>query len=77
MRYWSDIERKYTMSPEKQYEKFAEWFERAALVFLVSLVVQQIVAGASPWSKSVLLGMVAAGVLYSAAYGLIRRSVIR
>ena len=65
------------MTPEKQYEKFAEWFERAALVFLASLVVQQLVAGASPWSRSVLLGMVAAGVLYSAAYGLMRKSVVR
>ncbi|MDP3735517.1 MAG: hypothetical protein Q8R39_03770 [bacterium] len=65
------------MTPEKQYEKFAEWFERAALVFLASLVVQQIVSGVSPWSRSVLLGMIAAGALYAAAYGLVRKSMVR
>ena len=65
------------MTTEKQYEKFAEWFERAALVFLASLVVQQIVSGASLWSPSVLFGIVVAAMLYGSAFGFIRKSVIR
>lgn len=65
------------MSKEKQYEKFAEWFERAALLFLASLVVQQIVAGAAPWSNTVILGVIATAILYACACGFLRKSVVR
>ena len=52
----------------KQYEKLAEWGERAALVGLGSLVVQQIVNGASIISLSVITGAVVTALTYYQAY---------
>jgi len=52
----------------KQYEKLAEWGERAALVGLASLVVQQIVAGAPITSPSVIIGAVVTAFVYLKAY---------
>ena len=52
----------------KQYEKLAEWGERAALVGLASLVVQQIVAGAPVTSPSVITGAVVTAFVYLKAY---------
>ena len=52
----------------KQYGKLADWGERAALVALGSLVVQQIVAGKQVTSGSVLTGMVVTALAYATAY---------
>jgi len=58
-----------TKVSSKQYETFAQWLERVALVFLVSFVVQNIVRGAS-FTSPIVLGGVAASLLayYGAVY---------
>jgi hypothetical protein len=58
----------------RQYEKFADWSERAALVALGSLVTQQIGEDESLAQPSVLIGAVVTALLYYAAYRLIRQS---
>ncbi len=57
----------------KQYEKFADWCERGALIAVGSFVVQQIVEWVPLWRPSVLLGGIAAAILYSAAYRLMKK----
>ena len=58
----------------KQYEKLAEWGERAALVGLGSLVVQQIVDGASVVSLSVITGAVVTALTYYQAYHWLKKA---
>lgn len=72
----TDQEATQTRNPltAKQYEKFADWNERAALVALGSLVVQQMVEGAPLTRPSVIVGVLAAAILYVAAYRLMSRS---
>jgi hypothetical protein len=52
----------------KQYEKLADWGERAALGGLGSLVVQQIILGASLTSPSVIVGILVGAFAYYKAY---------
>ena len=59
----------------RQYEKLADWGERAALVGLASLVVQQIVSGVSITQPSVLLGIAVTALAYYAAYRLLKRAI--
>lgn len=58
----------------KRYEKFADWCERGALIAVVSMVVQQIIEGAPFTKRSVVVGLVAAVILYYAAYRLMKRA---
>ncbi|GEM_PF-5389580 len=57
----------------KQYDKLADWGERAALVGLGSLVVQQIVAGVPITRPSVILGAVVTAGTYF-AYSWLKQS---
>jgi hypothetical protein len=50
------------------YEKLSEWLERAALLGLGSLVVQQIVEGVPLFSQQFILGTIATGLVYLSAY---------
>ena len=58
----------------KQYEKLAEWGERAALIGLGSLVVQQIVNGASLASFSVITGAIVSALAYYQAYRWLKKA---
>jgi hypothetical protein len=55
------------------FEKFADWCERGALIASGSLVVQQVVEGAGFLKPSVVVGVFAAGILYYAAYKLMKK----
>ena len=52
----------------KQYEKLADWGERAALGGLGSLVVQQIILGVPLRSPSVIFGIIVSAFAYYKAY---------
>jgi hypothetical protein len=52
----------------KQYEKLAEWGERAALGGLGSLVVQQIILGVPITRPSVIVAAVVSAFAYYKAY---------
>ncbi len=58
-----------TKVSSKQYETFAQWLERVALVFLVSFVVQNLVRGAF-FTSPIVAGGVAASLMayYGAVY---------
>lgn len=51
----------------KQYEAFAQWLERVALLFLASFVVQSIVRGLSFTDPVVIVGTIASLVAYYGA----------
>ncbi len=51
----------------KQYETFAQWLERIAILFLASFVVQSIVRGSSLRDPVVIVGTLAALVAYYGA----------
>ena len=70
---WQQSQDASTLTRE-QYEKLADWGERAALVGLASLVVQQIVAGVPVSSPSVLAGGVVTALAYFAAYRWLKQS---
>jgi len=52
----------------KQYEKLADWGERAALGGLGSLVVQQIILGVPITRPSVIVGALVSAFAYYKAY---------
>lgn len=53
----------------KQYETFAQWLERVAILFLASFVVQSILTGSSLTNPVVLVGGIAAvSAYYGAVY---------
>ena len=58
----------------RQFEKFADWCERAALISLGSLVLQQVKQGIPLRDPSIIIGIFATAVLYFAAYRLIKNS---
>ena len=58
----------------KQYDTFAQWLERVALLFLASFVVQSIIRGASITDPVVLVGSVAAIFAYYGAVYLMLKS---
>lgn len=51
----------------KQYETFAQWLERVAILFLASFVVQNILKGSSLTDPVVLVGSIAALFAYYGA----------
>lgn len=58
----------------KQYEAFAHWLERVALLFLASFVVGSIIQGASITNPVVLMGGVSTISAYSLAVYLMIKS---
>lgn len=53
----------------KQYETFAQWLERVALLFLASFVIESIIRGSSFTDPVVLVGSIAAlSAYYGAVY---------
>jgi len=58
----------------KHNATYAKWVKEVALLFLAALVIQNIVAGASVLSATVIIGVLASGVLYYAAYSLMEKS---
>jgi hypothetical protein len=69
-----DGEKKKTALTKEQYEKLADWGERAALVGLSSLVIQQIIEGAPITKPSILVGIGATALVYYASYRLLKRA---
>jgi len=57
----------------KRNATYAKWVKEVALLFLAALVVQNIVHGASVFSITVIVGVIASGILYSFAYYLIEK----
>lgn len=58
----------------KQYDKLADWGERMALAFLVSLVIQRIVTGTPLTSMSMLGGISVTALAYGLAYYWLKRT---
>ena len=54
----------------KRNATYAKWVKEVALLFLAALVVQNIVRGASVFSITMIVGVVASGILYYSAYHL-------
>ena len=59
---------------KEQYKTISKWFERAGLLFLGSLVVQNLLQGAPFDSQVVFAGVVASVVAYLAAFLLLTKS---
>ncbi len=57
----------------KRNATYAKWVKEVALLFLAALVVQNIVSGASVFSITVIVGVVASGILYYIAYHLMEK----
>jgi hypothetical protein len=70
----TEREQKRAGLTKEQYEKLADWGERAALVGLSSLVIQQIVDGSSIFKLSILAGIVVTAMVYYASYRLLKRA---
>lgn len=62
------------MLTRDHYKKLAAWAERIALLLLASLVVQNIVVGASIAAPSVIMGMVLSLAVYGVAFYLLHKS---
>lgn len=58
----------------KQYERFAQWLERVAILFLASFVVGSIVRGSSVTDPVVVIGSVATVSAYYGAVYLMLKS---
>jgi hypothetical protein len=69
-----DKEKKKAELTKEQCEKLSDWGERAALVGLSSLVIQQIVNGAPITQPSILVGIGATALVYYASYRLLKRA---
>ena len=57
----------------RRNETYAKWIKEVALLFLAALVVQNIIAGASAFSISVLFGASISFLMYYRAYQLMER----
>jgi hypothetical protein len=67
-------EREYKVALKRVYEKKAEWAERLALAFFISLVLGQIVKGIPFFQLSVVVGVVITVVVYKYANYLLDKS---
>jgi len=62
------------MLTQEHYKTISKWFERAGLLFLGSLVVQNLLAGSPFDSQVVFAGVVSSVVAYLAAFLLLTKS---
>ena len=57
----------------KRNVTYAKWVKEVALLFLAALVIENIVHGVPVFSITVIVGVIASGILYSFAYYLIEK----